>query len=95
MSGRRQYSLEFREAAAREVVFKSRPIVDVARELGVKPQTLGKWVAILRESMDPEAASYTPEDKKKIRELEKRVREQEDELAFLKKAAAFFARGQR
>lgn len=94
MSNRKQYSPDFREAAAREVVLKSRPIVDVARELGVKPQTLGKWVAALRESLDPDAESYTPEEKKKIRELEKKVREQQDELDFLKKAAAFFARNQ-
>jgi transposase-like protein len=54
MADRKEYSAEFRVAAAREVVSKSRPIVDVARELGVKSQTLGKWVRRLSEVFGPD-----------------------------------------
>lgn len=43
-SKRGKFSPEFREAAVREVVEKSRPIVDVARENGLVAQTLGNWV---------------------------------------------------
>jgi transposase-like protein len=45
--------------------------------------------------LDPTTGeSYTPEEKKKIRDLERALREKEEELRFLKKAAAFFARNQ-
>ena len=42
---RGKYTPEFRDAAVREVVNNSRPIVDVARELGLVEQTLRNWVA--------------------------------------------------
>jgi len=39
-----RYTPEFREMAVKEVIDHSRPIADVARELGVVEQTLGNWV---------------------------------------------------
>mgnify|MGYP001797558618 CR=1 FL=1 len=42
------YSREFREAAVREVIDKSRPIAVVARENGLVAQTLGNWVSAWR-----------------------------------------------
>jgi transposase len=38
-----KYSPEFREEAARLVVESNRPIVEVAREIGVGETTLGNW----------------------------------------------------
>ncbi len=43
---RRKYTPEFRDTAVREVTDKSRPITDVARELGLIEQTLRNWVAV-------------------------------------------------
>jgi transposase len=40
----RKFTPEFREEAARMVVETSRPIVEVARELGVNETSLGNWV---------------------------------------------------
>jgi transposase-like protein len=37
------YSPEFKEEAARLVVDTSRPIADVARELGISETSLGNW----------------------------------------------------
>jgi transposase-like protein len=45
------YSPEFRDEAARLVVETSRPIADVARELGISETSLGNWVRAYRESM--------------------------------------------
>jgi transposase-like protein len=41
---RRKYSPEFKAEAARLVIETSRPIVEVARELGIHEGTLGAWV---------------------------------------------------
>ena len=44
----RKFSPEFREEAARMVVETSRPIADVARELGINETSLGNWVRAYR-----------------------------------------------
>ena len=40
----RQFSPEFKDEAVRLVIEASRPIVQVARELGINEGTLGSWV---------------------------------------------------
>ena len=50
MAGKyRKFTPEFREEAARMVVETSRPIADVARELGINETSLGNWVRAYRE----------------------------------------------
>jgi transposase len=40
----RKFSPEFRDEAVRLVIESSRPIAQVARELGINEGTLGNWV---------------------------------------------------
>ena len=47
----KNFSPEFRNEAARMVVETSRPIADVARELGVSETSLGNWVRAYRPSI--------------------------------------------
>ena len=50
MAGKyRRFTPEFREEAARMVVETSRPIAEVARELGIHETSLGNWVRAYRE----------------------------------------------
>jgi transposase len=44
----RKFTPEFREEAARMVVETSRPIAEVARELGINETSLGNWVRAYR-----------------------------------------------
>lgn len=92
---RRSYSPEFKEEAARMVVDSSRPIAHVAREIGVHEITLGSWVKTYREKHAGETAPLDMPDRARLRELERRNRELEMELAFLKKAVTYFAREHR
>lgn len=87
-----RYSPEFREAAAREVVERSRSIADVARDLGVLEQTLGNWVKKYRETHPAGEEELSVSDRARLKELERRVRELEQENEFLGKSAAFFAK---
>ena len=90
-----KFSPEFREEAARMVVDTSRPIADVARELGINDTSLGNWVRAYRKKHAEDEPPLELSERARLRELERRNREMEMELAFLKKAAAYFAREHR
>ena len=88
----RKFTPEFREEAARMVVDTSRAIADVARELGISETSLGNWVRAYREKHAGEEPPLQVSERARLRELERKNRELEMENAFLKKAAAYFAR---
>jgi transposase len=91
----KSYTPEFKEQAAKKVVDNSLPIAQVARELGVNDTTLGFWVKDYRKKLAGQPLPADTPDRERIRELERRNRELEMEVAFLKKAAAYFAKEQR
>jgi len=74
------------------VVETSRPIADVARELGINETSLGNWVRAYRKEHAGDEPPLELSERARLRELERRNRELEMENAFLKKAAAYFAR---
>jgi transposase len=86
----RGYSPEFREAAAREVVEKSRPVADVARDCGVTAQSVWNWVKAYR-AVRAESTELTSDERKRLQELEKENRKLREQMEFLGKATAFFA----
>ena len=49
---RKKYDREFREGAVRIVEETGKPIIAVARDLGVSEGTLGKWALEAREGPD-------------------------------------------
>lgn len=73
------------------VLESSRPIAQVARELGLNEGTLGNWVNAYRRAHAGEEPPLTITERARLRELEKEVRELKMEREFLGKAAAFFA----
>jgi transposase-like protein len=74
------------------VIETSRSIAEVAREVGVSETTLGSWVRAYREAHAGDEPALELSERARLRELERRTRELEMENAFLKKAAAYFAR---
>lgn len=93
MAGKyRKFSPEFRDEAARMVIDSIRSIADVAREIGVSETTLGNWVRAYREKHAGDEPPLELSERARLRELERRNRDLEMENAFLKKAAAYFAK---
>ncbi len=87
MSDKRgKFSPEFREAAVREVIEKSRPIADVARENGLVAQTLGNWVSAWRAEHVGDEPVLTLSERARLKELERQVRVLRMENEFLGKA---------
>jgi transposase len=91
----RKFSPEFREEAVRLVIDNSRPIAQVARELGVNEGTLGNWVNQYRKDHVGEEPPLTPSERIQLAEAQRELRELRMENEFLKKAAAYFARDPR
>lgn len=87
------YSPEFRAEAVRQVIEGSRPIAAVARELGIIEQTLGNWVKAWREEHANDEPPLSVPERIRLREAERELREVRLENEFLKKAAAYFAKG--
>jgi len=90
MSFKSPYSREYRDEAVRLVRESSRPVTEVARDLGISPDTLATWVR--RDALGKVPGVLGAEERTELAELRRRVRTLETERDILKKAAAFFAR---
>ncbi len=92
---RRKFTLEFKTEAAHRVIDTGRTVIEVAGELSVDKGSLARWVRDERRRMDTVSGSsdepLSPAERAELLRLRRRVAEQEKDLAFLGKAAAYFA----
>jgi len=89
---RRTFTPEYRREAAKLVIDTGRPIVEVAREIGVGPQLLGKWVAKERALAGPGVDWPLGEaERSELDRLRKENASLRMEVQFLGEVAAFFA----
>jgi transposase len=95
---RRKFTLEFKTEAAHRVIDTGRSVVEVAGELSVDKGSLARWVRDERRRMETLAGTsdepLSPAERSELLRLRRQVAEQEKDLAFLGKAAAYFASGQ-
>jgi len=90
---RRKFSPEYRDEAVKRVIESSRPIAQVARELGIVEGTLGNWVAAYKREHAGDEPALTLDERARLREAERELREIKMENEFLKKCASYFAQG--
>ena len=98
-----KYTPEYRLECADYVIQNGITVPEGAKALGLNEKTLGTWVTRRRKELaagtadaagsGTRAAARADEDAE-LRRAQRRIRELEMENAFLKKAAAFFARDQ-
>jgi transposase len=92
---RRKFTLEFKTEAAHRVIDTGRTIAEVAAELSVVDSSLARWVRDERRRMETVAGSsdepLTAAERTELLRLRRQVAEQDKDLAFLGKAAAYFA----
>jgi transposase len=91
---RKTYTREFKIRAVQLMGESSKPIRQLAEELGVSENNLYNWRKQLREKADKAFSNQPRLDEKEleIRRLKARVSELEEGREILKKAAAFFAK---
>lgn len=93
MAKRNKYTKEFRASAVKLVLDDDRSATSVAESLGVKPNSVQKWVQ--QERIDRgsgRSEQLTTDERAELTRLKKRVKELETDKAILKKAAALFAK---
>jgi transposase len=92
---RRRFTLEFRTEAAHRVIDTGRSVREVASELAVVENSLHKWVRDERRRMETLKGSggepRSSAERVELARLRRQVAEQDKDLAFLGKAAAYFA----
>ena len=92
---RRRFTLEYRIEAAHRVIDSNRSVGEVAKDLSLVEATLARWVREERRRLAAaDAVGETPlrpSERAELVRLRKKVSEQEKDLLFLGKAAAYFA----
>jgi len=91
-SARRKFGREFKVEAVR-LIRAGRPLAQVARELDVRPEQLRLWRKRLEADGVFEATPRVESAEAEVRRLKRELEVVRQERDFLKKAAAFFAKG--
>lgn len=91
------YTEEFRREAVKRSEKEGISTAAVAKELGVSPQQIYNWRRQFSRLSDKQFNSvqgvdYSKKESEELRKLKRRNTELEKELAFVKKAAAYFAK---
>jgi len=88
---RRQFTPEFKRDAVELVRTSGRPIVEIARELGIYDSTLGNWVR--QDRIDRgEQDGLTSDQQARLRELERDNARLRMERDLLKRTVAFWVK---
>jgi transposase-like protein len=87
---RRSFTTEYKVEAARRVIDSGRTIAEVARDLGLSENLLGRWVADERRRIDAAATvgdqPLSAAERTELARLRKQVSEQERDIAFGEKS---------
>ena len=92
---RKKYTPEYRREAANLVIESQRPIAHVAREIGVAPGLLGRWVKNEKQRRGASDGMSETDLRAEIARLRRELAEARLDNEFLSKATAFFAAKQR
>jgi transposase len=84
------YTPEFRREAVQLLKRSGRPIPQLAKELGISPQSLRNWAKQL-DVDEGKADGLSSAERDELRRLRREVKILAEEREILKKAAAFFA----
>jgi len=91
MSRPRKYPEELLDRGARLVFESGRPIAHVARDLGIGPEVLRKWVRQAEADAGKRKELLSGEEREELGRLRGEVRELRRANEILKAASAFFA----
>jgi transposase len=85
------YPLEFRREAVTLLRSSGKTVPQLARELGISPQSLRNWARQIEVDAG-KAEGLTSAEREELRRLRREVKTLTEEREILKKAAVFFAK---
>jgi transposase len=90
---KRTFTAEQKAEAVKIVEQSGKPVMQVAREMGLTPSALSKWVkqAKIDREGSPQGA-LTSSERQELTQLRRELKRVEMERDFLKKVATFFAK---
>ncbi len=95
MTKRKIYDKQFKEQAVK-LSYERGSVLQAAKELGISDSSLGKWrkdFEIYGDNSFPgKGNERLTDEQRRIKELEKELKDRELDLEILKKAIAFFSR---
>ncbi len=89
---RRQFDAQFRAGAVRIVRETGKPIVDVARDLGINAGTLANWVKRDRQASKPANGALGESEREELLRLRREVAELAMERDVLKRSVVLWVR---
>jgi transposase-like protein len=90
---RRRFTAEFKAQAVKRLLEDGKALAEVATELGLSPGQLSQWRTEHLAAGSAEALAARKAEQAEMLRLKRENKRLEEEVAILKKAAAFFARG--
>ena len=92
MPAPKKYPDELRDRSVRLVFESGRPIAHVARDLGIHPEALRKWVRQAEADSGQRPELLTSSERERLKALEREVKELRRANEILKAASVFFAK---
>lgn len=95
MSKHKQYDAEYKRQTVEYILEQRKSVAQVARELDISANTLHGWIKQYKKqnpSQFSQEIGLDSLDERDLRELQKRIRDLEEENAILKKAMHIFAK---
>ncbi|UQA92161.1 transposase [Streptomyces halobius] len=90
---KKRYTAEFKRDAIALVDSSGKTVTEVARELGVSPESLRGWYRQARiDRGQGQAGELTSEEREELKRLRKLAAEQARTIEVLRKATVFFAK---
>ena len=92
MSTQKRYPEELRERAVRLMFESGRPVAQVAKDLGVGPESLRSWVRQAEADAGERADRLTSGEREELKHLRGEIKELRRANEILKAASVFFAK---
>ena len=91
MGSRRHYEDEFKEQAVRLALESDDSIPEIARDLGISPGNLRRWIRERRDHQGTKSQILSKDEAAELARLRRENKKLRAERDILKKATAFFA----
>jgi transposase len=91
----RKYTQEYKDEAVQLALDSDRSLVEIAKSLGINESTLGNWVTKAKNASAAGEKPLSASERTAFEERQKKYAQAQMDIAFLKKAAAFFASQQK